>query len=311
MGVSTGGPRSPRNPGPGWGYRFLRAADFVLPEWVFRPARAIGTLVAVAALPSQRAHSRQYLRTVLRREPSWREVFRHFLAFEEALMQRLRVANGRRHECEYAENCGAFRRWIDEQTPVLLGTMHVGISDTLGFQLAARLRHPVYLVRQRVGNSHDTEALAQRFGPGLRFIWINDPHQMIHALKDALATPSAVAIQCDRFEPRTRTEAFDFLGAKRLFPFTIYHLALIFDRPVLLSFGVPIRSGRSRLYASPLFRGEPGESRESALRRARAHFQDFLNLLERTLHEHPFLWFNFVPLNPPTGRVAEPEAALR
>ncbi|MEZ0331620.1 MAG: hypothetical protein ACAH07_08860 [Methylophilaceae bacterium] len=37
-----------RNPGPSWGYRFLRACDRYLPEILFRPARALGTWVALA-----------------------------------------------------------------------------------------------------------------------------------------------------------------------------------------------------------------------------------------------------------------------
>lgn len=287
-----------RNPGPSWGYRFLRGTDRVLPEFLFRPLRAAGTLIALTRMPRQRSHSREYLRIVLGREPTRREVFRHFFAFEEALMQRLRVANGKHIPCEYEVGADAFREWMDEQTPILLGTMHVGVSDMLGFQLADRLRHPIYLVRLRVANSHDTEALASRFGSALQFIWVNEPKELLFALKAALGSPSPVALQCDRVEQGSRTEAFFFLGARRLFPFTIYHLALIFDRPVILSFGLPTRVAKSRLFASDLFRPVAGEPRELALQRAREHFQAFLCLLEAKLREEPFMWFNFTPLNP-------------
>ena len=34
--------RRPRNPGPSWGFGFLRVADRVLPEWFYRPLRAAG-----------------------------------------------------------------------------------------------------------------------------------------------------------------------------------------------------------------------------------------------------------------------------
>ncbi len=301
MGVTTPGEAPRRNPGPSWGYGFLRAADFVLPEWLFRPMRGAGTLIAIAAMPVQRRHSRDYLGVVLGREPTLREVFRHFFTFEEALMRRLRLANGRHYECEYDDGARAFRTWMDEQTPVLLGTMHVGASDMLGFQLARRLRNPIYLVRLRVANSHDTDALANRLGSSLRFIWVNEPQEMLYALKDALGGPSAVAVQCDRVEQGARTEAFEFLGEKRLFPFTIYHLALIFNRPVLMSFGVPVPGGRSRLFASDIFRPDPAETRDAALGRARVHFQEFLLLLESKLREDPYLWFNFTQLNPVAG----------
>ena len=90
-------PTPSRNPGPSWGYRFLRLADRVVPEALFRPARAFGTWIALANMREQRRHSRDYLRVVLGREPTTREVFRHFFEFEEMLMLKLRVADGRPH----------------------------------------------------------------------------------------------------------------------------------------------------------------------------------------------------------------------
>ena len=315
----------PRNPGPSWGYQFLRLSDRVLPEAVYRPLRALGTAVAMAGMPAQRRHSRDYLAIVLGRPPTWRDVFRHFFAFEEALMLKLRVANGRAVPCDCAPSGQAFRDWLATGGPVLLGTMHVGVSDMLGFQLGGQVnpartpppsgpggppvgleggvatgeKRRVYLVRQRVGNSHDTEQLAARFGNWLRFIWVNDPDEMLFALKTAAATGDAIALQCDRVEFSTRTEAFDFLGARRLFPVTIYHLARIFDRPVILTVGLPTPAGRSRLYGSPRFDPVPGEPRSVARARAHEHFQGFLRQVEGLLREQPYLWFNFTPLNPP------------
>ncbi len=291
-------PTGPRNPGPSWGYRFLRTADVLLPEFIYRPLRAIGTAIAMAGMKAQRRHSRDYLAQVLGRPPTTRDVFRHFFAFEEALMFRLRVANGRHAPCTYGPGTEAFRAWMEHGEPALLGTMHIGVSDTLGFQLSAQARRDIYLVRQRVSNSHDTEALSARMGGRLHCIWVNDPRDLLFALKEAAATDGAIALQCDRLEFSARTETLEFLGAWRRFPFTIYHLALIFDRPVIFSVGVPDRGHSSRLYASPRFARRPGESKADALARARVHFQEFLSLVEGLLREQPYLWFNFLPLNP-------------
>jgi predicted LPLAT superfamily acyltransferase len=293
-----GASRKPvRNPGPGWGYQFLRISDCVIPEAIAKPLRALGTAIAVAAMPSQRRSSRAYLRVILGREPSALEICRHFFAFEESLMLRLRVANGRPYPCRFAGDGGAFRDWYEKGGPVLLGTFHVGVSDLLGFQLGGMEKGKVYIVRQRVGNSHDTEKLSARFGRGISFIWINQPSEMLFALKDAAATEHAIALQCDRVDYSAKTEAFDFLGAKRQFPFTIYHLACIFKRPVIFSVGLP-GEGHSWLYSSVRFEVQPGEKREDALVRGRAHFQAFLTQLEALLRKDPYLWFNFLPLNP-------------
>ncbi|MBE2215376.1 MAG: hypothetical protein IAE82_15995 [Opitutaceae bacterium] len=287
-----------RNPGPSGGYRLLRALDRVLPEAIFRPLRAAGTLVAMAGMAEQRRHSYDYLTVALARRPTWRDVFRHFFAFEEVLMTRLRVINGQPHQSVFAPGSEDLRAWLESGTPALLGTFHVGVTELQGCQIAMKLHHPMHVVRLRVGNSHDTEKLEELFGDRLHFIWINEPAEMLLALKDAAATHGSIALQCDRPGYSARSEAFEFLGARRVFPFTIYHLAQIFQRPVLFAVGVPDGPDRARLHAIPRYEPRPGEPRAEALARARVHFQGFLQMVEEILREHPYLWFNFTPLNP-------------
>lgn len=283
----------------------MRCCDRVLPEFIFRPLRGIGTAIAVAGMPEQRAHSRSYLGIVFGRPPTLAEIWRHFFEFEEALMTKLRVLNGCPHQTVYAPGADDFRAWLETGGPALLGTFHVGVSDLQGCQIGGYRHHQVYVVRQRVGNSHDTDQLAARFGDRLRFIWVNEPGAMIHELKEAAATPAAIALQCDRFEHSSRTEEFEFLGARRAFPFTIYHLALIFGRPVFLSVGIPDGPKRAVLHASPRFDPQPGETRDTALVRAREHFQEFLRRVEALLRAQPYLWFNFTPLNPSVSATAQ------
>jgi predicted LPLAT superfamily acyltransferase len=286
----------PRNPGPSWGYRFLRLCDRALPEALFRPLRSAGTWIAVLAMPRQRAYSRAYLKIALGREPGLTCVHRHFLAVSEALMLKLRVANGRPYRCFLEPGAEDLGRWLSSEFPVLFGTFHVGDSDLTGFMLARQEGRRVHLVRLRVGNSHDTDALTSRFGDLIKFVWVNEPGDLLFALKEAGASGEAVALQCDRAEHSARSESFDFLGAERVFPFTIYHLSLIFERPVLLSFGAPDGPNRSIVHASPAFVPVTGEPRSEALRRARDHFQAFLRRVEGHLRENPYQWLNFRPL---------------
>jgi predicted LPLAT superfamily acyltransferase len=290
-------PAAPRNPGPSWGYRFLRACDRVVPEFIFRPARRFGTWVALLNMPAQRAHSREYLTTINGRAPTSREIFRHFLAFEEFLMLRLRVAGGRPHRGELAPDADGFRALIATRAPALLGTFHVGHSDLAGFLLGGQEHWRVFMVRQRVGNSHDTEVLAARFGEWVKFIWVNETENLLFALKEAVTAGGSVALKCDRLEFSAKTEAFQFLGARRLFPFTIYHLALIFDRPVVLCVGLPAGPGKTVVHSSPLFACDAA-GKAANLARARVHFQEFLTRLEGYLRAQPEIWFNFIPLNP-------------
>lgn len=287
-----------RNPGPSWGYDFLRIADRVVPEWIYRPARAAGTWIALVNMPSQRRHSRDYLRVALGRDPSWREIFRHFFAFEEALMLKIRVANGRPHRGVLTGNADDFREQLRSGEPAFIGTFHVADSDLTGFLLGGQQKHRVALIRQRVGNSQDTDRLGALFGEWVSFIWVNADESPLIAIKEAIASGSSVALKCDRIEFSSKTEPFSFLGARRLFPFTIYHLALIFGKPVLLSVGVPSAPGETAVHSSPAWRPDASLDREENLARARRHFQSFLDELESLLRINPYWWFNFIPLNP-------------
>ena len=290
-------PPAPRNPGPSWGYRFICACDAVLPEFLFRPLRQLGTWVALASMPVQRAHSRAYLTALLGRPPSLLLSFQHFFAFQEFLLLRLRVARGQPHRGELTGDAAGLRDLLETGEPAFLGSFHLGHSDLTGFLIGRQERRSVFMVRQRVGNSHDTELLGNQFSEWVKFIWVNDAENLLFALKDAIIGGGSVALKCDRLEFSSKTESFLFLGEQRQFPFTIYHLSLIFRRPVLLSVGLPDTPTRSKVYSSPLFRPD-NAGRAANLERARLHFQAFLTQVEGFLRANPVLWFNFLPLNP-------------
>lgn len=290
-------PHAGRNPGPDWGCRFLIACDRFVPDFIFRPARMIGTWVAISRMPAQRAHSREYLEVIRGRPTTLREVFRHFFAFTEFLMLRLRIGQGLRHETELDPAAAGLRELMTSDEPALLGSFHVGYSDLAGFLFSQQERRRIYMVRQQVGNSDDTKALAARFGQWISFIWVTEQENLLYALKDAIASGGSVAMKCDRLGFSAKTEVFHFLGARRVFPFTIYHVALIFKLPVVLCLGLPTGPNRSRVYSSPLFRPDDA-GKVANLARAREHFQAYLTQLEGHLRERPEMWFNFIPLNP-------------
>jgi predicted LPLAT superfamily acyltransferase len=288
-----------RNPGPSWGYGFLLWAERWWPRWFFRPLLMAGTWVGVACMPGQRAHSRAYLAVVLGRPPRLTEVWRHFFAFANFLMLKLRAGRGASVRCVLEpENEAAFEALLGSGRPALFGTFHFGGSDLLGYLLGARGRH-VSIIRLRVGNSDDTRLLGERFGGQVSFLWINDPANLLFDLKAAIEAGESLALKCDRLEFSAKAEPFRFLGARRLFPFTIYHLAILFDRPVVFCTAVPgTAEDELRVFASPVFTPDPAVGREANTAAARAHFQAVLVQLETLVRQHPFLWFNFLPLNP-------------
>src|ERR1035441_740252 len=129
----------PHNPGPSWGYSFLLWAERWWPRWFFRLMLMAGTWVGVALMPAQRAHSRAYLSVVLGRPPGLQDVWRHFFAFADFLVLKLRTGRGAAVRCVLEpENKEAFEALLDSGQPALFGTFHFGASDLLGDLLGER-----------------------------------------------------------------------------------------------------------------------------------------------------------------------------
>ncbi len=300
---------NPHNPGPNWGFAFLLWAERLLPRFIFRPLLMLGTWVALPFMPSQRCHSRTYLALVLRRPVRVIDVWRHFFAFANFLILKLRVARGVPHHCVLDEKRGGdFKALLATGEPALFGTFHFGQSDLLGFYLGA-LGRRLSMIRLRVTNSEDTRLLGRLFGKWVSFIWVNEPESLLFALKTAIEAGDSLAMKCDRLEFSAKTETFHFLGCQRVFPFTIYHLAVMFNLPVSFCVGVPgAKIDETLVIGSPVFRPDPVDSRPANLRRAHAHFQGVLIQLESLVRQHPLLWFNYLPLNPEPARGAVPRA---
>lgn len=290
-------PPRQRNRGPTWGFRFLMGAQR-LPRWLIRPLFMLGTWVALAAMPVQRRHSRDFLTLMYGRPAGWLDAWRHFFDYFDFLLLRLRVAGGGQSPCALTpESAVDFDALTASGEPALFGTFHFGHSDLLGFLLTSRQRR-VAMIRLRVDNSEDTDMLERQFGGAVSFIWVNEPDNLLFAVKSALERGESLAMQCDRFQYSAKTEPFLFLGARRVFPFTIYHLAVLFGRPVIFCFGLPEGREGTRVAATPVFRPDPAVSRDENLTRARGHFQAVLTQLETLVRQHPLLWFNFEALNP-------------
>ncbi|MEO7413865.1 MAG: hypothetical protein ABIZ81_10950 [Opitutaceae bacterium] len=299
--------RTLRNPGPSWGYELLRWINALLPRTLLTLVCGLGTGIAVLVLPKQRSQSREYLSALFGRRARLREVWRHFFTYVQVMMTRIRAAESGRHACVAGAGCDAFAALMTSKQPALLGTFHVGNSDLLGFLLGKFRRH-VHMIRLRVDNSRDTLRLAQSFGEWVTFVWINQAENLLFAMKEAAQSGGSIAMMCDRAEHSSKIEAFHFLGARRLMPFTIYHLALMFRMPVAFCLSIPGAADESLVHASPVF--EPDNAtKESNLARAREHFQAFLHQLEGLLRANPYLWFNVLPAREVVA--AEPRVLAR
>lgn len=280
----------------GWSTAILRVASRFLPELVFEFLAGAGAWVAVAVLGEARRNSRRYLTAVLGRPPLLRDIWRHYQEFVRMHMLRLRVAGGHPHFCRQGSGCEEFNTLMASGRPALLGSFHIGNSDLLGFFMGQFRRH-VYMIRFRLGDPNFLTQLAAQCSAWVTFIWVNEKENLLFALKQAVDAGGTIAMKCDRVGYSSKLEAFHFLGARRSFPFTIYHMGMMFQRPVTFCVSVPSGPDESVVHGFPVFEPDGG-SKESNLQRARVHFQQILMEIEALLRLNPYLWFNFARLNP-------------
>lgn len=287
-----------RNPGPSWGYAFLSAADRILPRRAMDLCLGIGSWVALAAMPRQRRHSREFLGCVRGGKVGWTDSWRHFFAFARFLMERFRAARGAEPRFRPSgEGEDRMEALASKGEQALYGTFHFGMSDLMGFWLS-KFDLSVRMVRFQVGNSDDIAWLERRFGEKVGFLWVNDPANLLFALKEAAQEGHSIAMKCDRAAHSSKLDVFAFLGQRRLFPFAIYHLSLLFGLPVVFAFGLPSEEGDVVIHSSTVFRPANGESKARNMERARQHFRGVLSLLERLVREQPYQWFNFTDALP-------------
>lgn len=279
----------PRNPGPAGGYHLLVFFHKTLPRFFFDFLVRIGSLIALGGMRNQRAESRRYLGMVLGRKATFFDVWRHFNTFAQTLVFRLIVGETKDPKLLLPHWHGdEFMTLARSEAQVLYGSFHIGCGDLLGYALSEGFC-PVYMIRLRMGNSHDTERFGRSYH-GVKLLWANEPQDVLLGINRAVGEGASITMLCDRTDYSSRTEVFDFLGGRRNFPFTIYHLSAIYRMPVAFCFA--IYNGRNvETFAPKPF--HPSGNKGEILEAGRVHFQGVLHDVERLLKDNPCHWFNF------------------
>ena len=111
-----------RNPGPAWGFAFLQFAERRVPWPLLRVFVGLGAGVAVACMPVQRRHSRDYLTIALGRPARWADIWRHFNAYALFLFLKVRTARGVAHRGRIdPDHAGDFEALMRTGEPAFFG----------------------------------------------------------------------------------------------------------------------------------------------------------------------------------------------
>jgi predicted LPLAT superfamily acyltransferase len=239
--------------------RMARRLTQILPRRVGRWLLFPTTLYFMIAAPKARAASLQFLEQVLPRPPGLRQVFRHFLHFATAVMDRAYLLRddlaGFEVEAQGEDIVEAVRR---TGTGGFLIGAHVGSFEALRALGREKVGKPrIVMVMYEENARMINEALAT-LNPALQqdIIGLGRADSMIN-VKHALDQGALVGILADRLldvecAPGDR-RVLPFLGRPAEFPVGPFRMAALLRRPVVLMLGLYLGENRYRLVFEELY----------------------------------------------------------
>lgn len=257
-----------------------------------------------------RRASLDYLRTLynapggreaLGREPGWGTVFRHFLEFGLATIDRLGFWLGGRGDFKIEiEGMEHLDRVAQERRGALILGSHLGSFDAM--RLVAELRSPIsvnvlmYTRNAPRINSILRELEAEAGGRMKVRVLQVEPGSFSHVLKAKACVDrgEVVAILADRLHPNepSRTVPVVFLGRTARLPRGPMLLASVLGCPVLFMVGIRVGPGRYRIDVEP-FADRVRVSRPGRSEQVSSYCQRFADQLAPHCARAPLQWFNF------------------
>lgn len=275
--------------------------------WFFLTAlRVLGLRLTYALLPPVAAYfsfvspdvpaAMEYHRRVFGRVPRWKRrwlVFRHFLSFGYALIDRVAILAGRTQHFSFTfDGEEHLRRAVAEGRGVLLLTAHIGNWEAAG-HLLSRLDAPINVT----GFDHETKEIRRLLDGAseakFRLIPLTGSPTDVIPLVAAMRRGEVVAMMGDR-PYGSLTAITPFMGGLAPFPIGAYVVAAIAGAPLVHVFTLREPGGHYHFFGFPPQRPDmpPHDRRDDYLRECAKRFaQD----LETVLKRDPLQWYNFFP----------------
>ncbi len=261
-------------------------------------------LYFLLAVPDARAASRGYLQRVLGRPASWRDMYRHILAFASTIHDRVYLLNDR-HELFDIQLHGEELLHSPEarRSGVLVFGAHVGSFEVL--RAAARTHNPRRICAAMYPeNARMINSMLARVNTGV-VLDIVELGQLdaIFTLKERLDAGALVALLADRSVRQDSQHSIPFFGEPAPFPLGPFRLAAIVRRPVYFMTGLYRGGNRYDIHFERLadFSQISSSDREAALRTA---IERYAQLIEQHCRQAPYNWFNFYDFWKETSRAS-------
>jgi predicted LPLAT superfamily acyltransferase len=228
--------------------------------------------------------------------PFWKRrwlVFRHFLAFGRALIDRTAVLAGNtRHFSFSFDGEHHLRDALAEGRGVLLLTAHLGNWEVAG-QFLSRLEVPINVTGFDNESGQIRALLNQASNAKFRLIPLTGSPTDAIALVAAMRRGEVVAMLGDRAYGSVSAR-IPFLGGMASFPIGAYVMAAMAGAPLIHVFNLLEPGGHYHFFGFPPQRLQmpPHNQRDGYLRACATRFaQD----LETILKRDPLQWYNFYP----------------
>jgi predicted LPLAT superfamily acyltransferase len=251
------------------------------------------TLYFLIAATDARRGSGLYLRRVLGRKPSGRDLFRHIHCFAATILDRVYFLTGRLRYFKFAIVGGS---WIQQQVAsgqgcILLGS-HLGSFEALRALGTTLPRLPLKIL-MKVEHNQTITQLLNTLNPALAqmIIPIGRPETLLE-VQDNVAQGFLIGALGDRVAQGEKTVRCQFLGQETAFPIGPMLLAALMDCPVILFFGL-YRGGNRYDIHFELFAERIVLEPRRRQQQLTVWIQRYAERLEYYARLAPYNWFNF------------------
>jgi predicted LPLAT superfamily acyltransferase len=239
------------------------------------------------------AHSRNYLRRVLGREPGWLDMARHIYCFAATILDRVFLLAGRDGLFDvHVHNENILLGQVRSGKGCLLLGSHLGSFEVLRALGLQWHDLPLKILMYPEHNQTITRLLMS-LNPAVADTVIPlGRHDTLLQVHEAVTHGQLVGMLGDRVAESAKTTTCDFLGGQAEFPLGPMLMAAALKVPVILFFGLYSGGNRYDIHFEVLTDGidVPRGEREAEVQRLT---QEYASRLEHYARLAPYNWFNF------------------
>lgn len=241
-----------------------------------------------------RAASRDYLRRVLGRQPSMRDIYRHFYSFAAVSIDRVYFLSDRwSHFDIRVHGEELLLENLDKHGGCVLLGAHLGSFECLR-SLGRRRNLDVSMVMFEQ-NTPAVASLARAINPAFEqdVISLGAPDSMLRVLEQ-LDAGNSIGMLADRALSDHGLVEVPFLGGVAAFPTAPFRISAVASRPIILMIGLYRGGNRYDVHFETLVES-PTYARADRDQVIVRWIRLYADRLEHYCRQAPFNWFNFFP----------------